>query len=90
MLCAVVAAAAALVAVGGPSEETPLTVICVELAAGVLRFELRSVAEIVAVALGWALAAMLTTPAALTVATAGFEELNTSPDAASGCVEPSV
>jgi hypothetical protein len=43
---------------------------------------------IVEVAPGGAPHSAVTTPEALTSATAVFEELNTSPDAASGFVEP--
>ena len=86
MLCAVAAAAEALVAVGGPPEETSLTVISVEFAAAVLRFVLRSVAEIVAVALAGAAAMMVTMPSAATVATALLDELNASAAADSALV----
>lgn len=90
MLCAVAAAADALVVVGGPLEETTLTVICVEFAAAVLTFVFRSVAEIVAVALAGAAALMVTMPSAATVATALLDELNDSAAAGSACTEPSL
>jgi hypothetical protein len=88
--CAVVAAAEALVAVGGPFEETPLTVTCVEFAAAVLRFVVGSAAEIVAVAFAMAVPLMVTTPLAATVATAPFDELNVSSVAGRTWVEPSL
>ena len=65
-----------------------MTVIKVELAAAVMMPEALSVAPMLALAPIDASLAMLTTPAALTVATAVLAEINDSPAAARGCLVP--
>ncbi len=90
MLCAVVAAAEALVAVGGPAVDPPVTVIWLAFAEEVLIPVAGSLAVIVAVALAAAVAPTVTTPSVATVATAAFDELKDSDVAGSGWVEPSL
>jgi hypothetical protein len=72
------------------SATAELIVTCVDLPAPVDSPEAESVAVIVAVAPTGAAQLATTTPAALTVATAVFEELKTSPEADGVWVEPSL
>jgi len=67
-----------------------LTVTTVELAVDATMPDALSLAPIVAVAPAVAFVTKVTTPAALTVATAAFDDLNVSPDAGSTLVEPSL
>jgi hypothetical protein len=67
-----------------------LTVTTVEAAADVLSPLAISLAETVAVAPAAATVGTVTTPAALTVATAVFDELKLSLELGGACVEPSL
>jgi hypothetical protein len=62
----------------------------VALVADVVKPDAESVAVMIAVDPAGAPHWAATTPPAVTVATAVFEELNTSPDGASGWVDPSL
>jgi hypothetical protein len=62
----------------------------VEFAAAVLRLVFRSVAEIVAVAPAGAPAPTVSTPAALTLATAVFDVAKLSMASGRACTEPSL
>jgi len=89
LLCAVCAAAVALLAVGGAALPGAI-VKTVELFVEVTKPEAVSLAVIVAVAPLIALAVAVTTPVALTVAAAVFDDSKTSPDAGNVLVEPSL